>query len=57
MSLSAARWLPPDPAHAPRVVGVIQAREHVLVAGILRRLLGKSLSQPEPPLAQVCLQA
>ena len=53
MSLSAARRLPPDPAHAPRVVGVIQAREHVLVAAILRRPLGKSLWHPEPPLAQV----
>ena len=53
MSLSAARRLPPDPAHAPRVVWVIQAREHVLVAAILRRPLGKSLWHPEPPLAQV----
>ena len=56
MSLSATRRLPPDPSHAPRVVGVVQTCEHVLVAGILRCLLGKSLGQPEPPLAQVCLQ-
>ena len=57
VSLGAAGRLPPDPASAACVGWVFQAQEHVLVARVFRRPLGESLRQPQPPPAQVRLQA